>query len=732
MMHGLDVDDVLEQGDAYAHVVVGEIVDIKPHPNADKLRLADVVITPNGEPQEIVCGAPNIEIGQKVPVALIGATLPNGMTIESRAIRGVTSNGMLCAKDELGLGADHSGIFVLNASVEVGTLFSEIIPAETVIDIAIPANRSDLMSMRGLAWEIGVMISQTPKFATVKLSEGKTLAKDILMVESADAKLCSLLTARVIRGVKLVPTPMWMVNRLQLAGMRSVNAIVDITNYVMLEYGQPLHAYDLAKVHGATIIARTAIAGEKLTTLDSKMRTLTNDMLVIADTDRVIGIAGIMGGQDTEVTEQATDIVLEAALFSSVSIRKTSRRFGLVSEASKRFEKGLWPSLTKQASAAAAAMISELCGGTVEQGIVSTGLTEQQLRTIDIDPEYIADRLGMKLSVAKSKSILTKLGFKIHGTTKSWTVTIPEWRPDVTIPEDIVDEVGRMVGYEQLPDDMPSSEQNAKELPPDIRFKEEVKNILADMGCTEVISLAFYSEADAKVVNGSHFEVANPLDVKQHNMRKSLLPQMNDILQRQADAGRDAMIFEIGNVFDPELSGSVDRQQTWKVALGTTHKGGEELKNVLDMVHEKLATTVQPEKSFMSPTLVRGRMIECCEFDLKDLRQDSKLVFGAWDPSRHITKNVEVHEQSKFPVITRDISFWWPKEEAAIHATIDVMTLAFMKEYNITDHYEKDGKTSYKVNFVYQSAERTLTKTEVDAEEQKIKTALVGAGAIIR
>lgn len=732
MMHGLDVDGVLQQGDTYAHVVVGEIVGIKLHPNADKLRLADVVITPNGEPQEVVCGAPNIEVGQKVPVALIGATLPNGTTIEPRAIRGVTSNGMLCAKDELGLGADHSGIFVLDASLVVGTPFGDVVPAETVIDVALPANRSDLMSMRGLAWEIGAMLGQAPKFSPVKLFEGSVSAKESVTVKSTDEQLCSLLTARVIRGVQLVPTPPWMVQRLLAAGMRSVNVIVDSTNYIMLEYGQPLHAYDLSKVHNTTLVARPAQAGESLTTLDGKVRKLTSDTIVIADTDHVIGIAGVMGGEETEVSATTTDIILEAAIFDPVSIRKTSRRLGLISEASKRFEKGLWSTLPSQASTAAAAMIVELCGGTVEQGVVSVGSEQPLRRAVEVRPALIAERLGMKVSEAKCKKILTGLGFVVTGDAKLWMITIPEWRLDVALPEDIVDEVGRMIGYTELPDVVPLSEKAAKDLPTTIRCKEEVKNILVDMGFTEVVSHAFYGDEYANVVQGKHFEIANPLDATQHNLRKSLLPQLDDILQRQADAGRDAMIFEIGLVFDPERKGSVDRQQLWKLAFGVTHKGEEELRATTTALQQQLQSTIQPKNFTVAPKLVRGRLIEYCEFDLQELQKDSKVVFGDWDPRRHIATNVQLREVSKYPAVSRDISFWWPKEEAGIMSTIDAHKPELLQDYSITDHFEKDGKHSYKVNFVYQSMERTLTKAEVDAEEQQMKNALLNVGATIR
>lgn len=731
MMHGLDVEGVSD-GQPFDRVVVGEIVGLKRHPNADKLQLADVIIVPKGEPQEIVCGATNIAVGQKVPVALLGAKLPNGVTIESRSIRGVTSNGMLCAADELGLGRDHSGILILDSSLKVGASFADVIGDLTVLDLSTPANRADLMSMRGLAREIGAILGTTVQLPAVKLTESKIPAEKSVTLDSTDPRLCPLLTARVIRGLSQPPTPLWMVSRLRAAGMRSINVVADITNYIMLEYGQPLHAYDATKVKGQTLIARPARKGEQLVTLDGQTRTLTPEMLVIADAERAIGLAGVMGGQDTEVTTATTDVMLEAAIFDPVSIRRTSRQLGLTSEASKRFEKGLWPSLSEQASAAAAALLVELCGGTAERGRVHVGNDESKPRTITINPTYIAERLGLQVPLPKGKSVLSKLGFTVKGTAKQWTIVVPEWRLDVTLPEDIVDEVGRLVGYEKLPDKMPKAQRTMKEIPPAVRFKEELRNILVEMGFTEVISHAFYGEDNARGVQGPHFEVANPLDATQQKLRKSLLPQISDILKKEADAGHDAAIFEIGNIFNPQQAGPVERQQSWRLALGVTHKGEENLKKTVELLQGKLADTAQPESFTVAEGFVRGRKLEFCEFDLGRLMVTSKVEFGPWDPNRHIRKDIFIRQQSKYPAVTRDIAFWWPHDEPAIRRTVDAVAIDVLRDFAIKDRFTKDGRTSYAVTFTYQAADRTLTKLEVDGQENIVKQALTEQGAIIR
>ncbi len=734
MMHGLDVERVISGGKTFNRVVVGEIVAIRSHPNADKLQLADVVLTQGGKPQEIVCGAPNIAVGQKVPVALVGSKLPNGLTIEPRAIRGVTSNGMICAADELGLGSDRAGILVLDPTSNVGTPFAEVIGAgEVVIDLAIPANRSDLMSMRGLAWEIGAMLGQTPRFSTVKVAESQTQAKKSVALKISNPKLCSLLMARVIRGVTIKPTPAVIVNRLRAAGMRPVNIVADIANYVMLDYGQPLHAYDAAQVRGGRLIARPAKAGEQLKTLDGKMRSLAPEMLVIADAERVIGVAGVMGGAETEVTAATTDIILEAAIFDPVAIRQTSRQLGLISEASKRFEKGLWPEVTVAALNAAAAMMVEYGGGTIESGIIKAGPATATKRIVKLPPDFLAERIGMAIPLKKSKEILGQLGFTVAGTAKSWTVTVPAWRPDVALPEDIIDEIGRLVGYEQLPKKLPSNSSAIKEIPPPIRFKEELKNILVDLGFTEVISHAFYSEKSSTKVTGKHFEVANPLDSTQHKLRKSLWPQIQEVLKRAADAGRDAEIFEIGLVFDPDQAGPVDRQQYWKVALGQAHKGEPMLKRTQQVLQQRLGTNLSPVGLQINEP-VRGRTIEGCEFDLRELTSAATIEFGPWDPLRHSARKVTYREPSKYPAITRDVSFWWPSDEKKLF----MMIADFQKENSLLwetqtkDTFTKDGKTSYLVSFIFQSPERTLTKTEIDDIMARLESRLKDLGATIR
>ena len=571
IMHGLEVEEIIDRRHDFDNVVIGQVLSVKTHPNADKLRLVSVMLAPGGQPQEIVCGAPNVAAGQKVAVALVGAKLPNGMSIESRAIRGVTSQGMICAEDELGLGKNHTGIMVLHNSFPVGMPLTKALGFdEVVLDIAVPANRPDLLSILGLAREIAAIlgvqyrIAKEPKLK--KVSPGKPVA-----VKVANPKLCPIYTARKISGVKIQPSPAPLQSCLQSAGIRPINNVVDATNFIMLKYGQPLHAFDAAKVTG-TITVRPAKAGERLVTLDNQNRQLDPSMLVIADAQGPIALAGVMGGANTEISDQTTEIILEAAIFDPVSIRRTSRRLGLVSEASKHFEKGLPVGLSIQASLAAAVLIAELSGGKVAGKLTTVGKVKVAPKTVTIAPDYISQLIGMVVSPVKAKAVLTRLGFKVTGSTKKWKVTVPDWRLDVTMPEDIVDEVGRMIGYEDLPIKLPVNNNIPDPLPEMVNLKDATRNILARLGFIETITYAFYSQTWSAKNPGEHFEIDNPLDKTQQFLRKSLAQQMNAVLQHEVDMGNDAKTFQIGRVFDPTIQGPVEMQQPWKLCLGLTFK----------------------------------------------------------------------------------------------------------------------------------------------------------------
>ncbi|MBI2984750.1 MAG: phenylalanine--tRNA ligase subunit beta [Candidatus Kerfeldbacteria bacterium] len=717
MMHGLEVEQLIDRRGQFEKFVVGKIVSIKPHPNADKLQLAEVVTKPGDRPRQIVCGAPNIAVGQKVPVALVGAKLANGQIVESRTIRGVQSGGMICAEDELGLGYNHAGVLVLDTAIKVGTPLGRVLGASDVIlDLAIPANRADLLSVRGLAREIGTILGTTPKLTSPAPPRAKRPAGRSVAVQVLAPKQCPVYMARVIHGVTLGPSPAWLQQRLRSAGMRPINAVVDATNYIMLEYGQPLHAFDAAKVSDGRIVVRTARVGEKLVTLDAQTRGLDPSMLVIADPRGPTALAGIMGGRDSEVSDATKDIIIEAAIFDSISIRRTSRKLGLVSEASKRFERGLWQSLPEEASEAASSFIVELCGGTLEQGSVRVGGVKSKSKIITFNPKYVKERLGTNIAAAKSKATLGKLGFKVAGS-KSWKVTVPEWRLDATVPEDLVDEVGRMVGYEHLLESWPTAPSIPKPLPFSLVLKDQLRDTLARLGFLEVITHTYYGgdESSNAGDRNAHVRVANPLDQTQQYLRLSLKPGIRRILMSAADAGHDTRIFEVGRVFGKEM-----KLQPWILALGRCHKtgGGLGLEEDLRLFQEALGVTglLRP----IAHDQMKGRDLEWVEFNLDDINQ-------GWGPKKY-------QARSKFPSVKRDISLWIPRRLSApsIHETLRRLGGGLLTTIRKIDQFQQGQQQSLTFELIFQSPDRTLMKAEVDKLEATIKDGLVKLGATIR
>jgi len=725
VMHGLEVEEVIDRRQLFDRIVVGQIVKISPHPGADKLRLASVILSSDGRPQEIVCGAPNIIVGQKVPVALVGAKLANGLTIESRPIRGVVSNGMLCAEDELGLGTNHSGIVILDNDIPPGTPLAAALGAsEPVLDLSIPANRPDLMSVRGLVREIGAIFGQTVKFPATKLLTTKGAVIKAIKVQIAEPKLCPLYSAQVIRGITIKTSPVWLQNRLRAAGLRPINAVVDATNYIMLEYGQPLHAFDATKVTKQTIIVRPAKAGEELTTLDNQRRKLKPSMLVIADSVGPIALAGVMGGANSEINPTTTDIVLEAAIFDPVSVRRTARQLGLISEASKRFEKGLSLSLPEQASQAATQLISELCGGKVEGGSVVVGSRNQKPIIITFKPQMLTDLMGMKVAPATAKQILSRLGFKLTGTT-TWKVTVPEWRLDVAIPEDVVDEIGRLIGYEQLPDKLPLIDTIPQAIPTAIQIKDEIRDLLVNMGFSEIITHAYYGQTERQIVGQPHIQIANPLDKSQQFLRRTIMPRMRIALEAVTDAGEDGKIFEIGRVFRPELSAKVEQQQPWKITLGLAKKMTHRVPSVwplLGVVHnlEQYFGLTRTSIEAIHTMTVKGRLLVWAELDLHQIIQ--------------YRRNTSYQAHPSMPPVTRDISLWLPPQMtyATLRQALISAGQPLLQEVWAIDAIEENEKIGLTIRLEFIAPNRTLVKDEVDRVMSKCVNALHRINTIVR
>jgi phenylalanyl-tRNA synthetase beta chain len=546
----------VETADAgWTDVVVGRLVEVERHPNADSLWLTKVDIGAGGEPIQIVCGAQNLEVGQLVPAALVGSVLPGERRIERTKIRGVVSNGMLCSAVELGLGADADGIHILGRADEIrpGTALAEVV-GETILDVDVKPNRGDALSMVGLAREIAAFTGVALRLPSVAVDETDEAADAHVKVRIEEPELNPRFTTRWFDDVANGSSPDWMQRRLVAAGMRPISAVVDVTNYVMHELGQPMHAYDADAIPDGQIVVRRARDGERLETIDHVERSLDERMLVIADRERAIGLAGIMGGASTEVTEATTRVILESAIFHGPTIRNTARRLGLRSEASMRHEKGIGHDLPRIAADRAARLIAEITGAKVGRGIVDNDPDPKPPMRIEVSVDRLNRLLGVELDGPAVGELLSPLGFGVTGSGDALEVSVPAHRLDVTVPADVAEEVARAYGYERIEGRLPYAA-----LPP---YREDpsagrnrARRVLAGMGLDEVVTYALIGPDDlARTgLDGTDpalVRIYNPLSADHAVMRPSMTPSLLSALMENARRRRpDAWLFELGKVY---------------------------------------------------------------------------------------------------------------------------------------------------------------------------------------
>ncbi len=565
-MTGTKVEAVEVTGNALEGVVVGHILTKDRHPDAETLWVTTVDVGA-AEPLQIVCGAQNFDAGDKVPVAVVGTTLPNGMTIKKAKLRGVASEGMNCSATELGVGGDASGLLILPADAPVGEPFSLYWDlADTVLELEITPNRPDCLSVAGVAREVGAVTGKPASWPGSTPDESGAPVAGSVTVRIDDPDLCPRYTARLIRGVKIGPSPEWLARKVASCGARSISNIVDITNYVMFELGQPLHAFDLATIAPgggrADITVRTAKPGERLTTLDGAVRQLAEDTLLITDPTGPIALAGVMGGDATEVTDSTVDILLESACFDPASISRTSRRLGLFSEASQRFERGVDPNGCAAACDRAAQLIAQLGGGTVAPGIVDTYPEIVPPRKLALRMVRVNGILGADLDVGTVAGILTRLGLTV--TTGSGdgddgavlSVTVPTFRPDLEREIDLIEEVVRVHGMENVPSTLPGGRGRIGGLIPQQRRRARAGAALRAAGLNEAITWSFSDPADVERIGWTFgpgelpVELLNPMSEEQALMRFTTLPGLvRAVANNQRKGVVDVHLYEIGSVW---------------------------------------------------------------------------------------------------------------------------------------------------------------------------------------
>jgi phenylalanyl-tRNA synthetase beta chain len=624
-VRGMEVQAIEVAGAGWTDVVVGRLLSVERHPNADKLWLTSVDVG-GDEPLQVVCGADNIAPGQLVPVARVGAVLPGERRIERTKIRGVESQGMLCSAIELGLGDDAEGIHILGGEEDRFDLGADLatIVGEVVLDVDVKPNRGDALSMVGLAREIAAFTGAQLRLPDATVAEDPSLlATEHVSVRIEDAA-CPRFTARYFDGVANAPSPAWMQQRLLAAGMRPISAVVDVTNYVMHELGQPMHAYDAGAVPGGEIVVRRGRAGERLETIDHEARALDERMLVIADRERAIGLAGIMGGADTEVTDDTSAVILESAIFDGPTIRNTARRLGLRSEASMRHEKGIGPDLPRYAVDRAARLIAEITGARVASGIVDNDPDAKQARVVTVDLDRLRRLLGIELDAERSRELLTPLGFAVLDEgPRTLQVSVPSFRLDVMAPEDMAEELARAHGYDRIPARVSLPSLPAFRADP-TEPRNVVRRTLAGLGLDEVLQHALigpddlrrsgYDPGDAALVR-----VANPLSEQHSVMRPVMYPSMLAAIAENVRQRRtDPWLFELGKTYwmgdgapGAETAGT-GRWEAWHVCVGLlgpySHRTPEgearvadvaELKGIVEALHQAIGA---PRPTFRAET----------------------------------------------------------------------------------------------------------------------------------
>ena len=558
-MLGAPVDAIEPLHQDLGEVIVALVERVEKHPNADRLSLCQV--NDGARVIEVVCGAPNVTAGRKYPYAPVGSTLPGGFKLEQRKIRGVISNGMLCSSRELGLGDDHAGILELATEAVPGTRFVEAVPvADYRLVFDVTANRPDLLGHKGVARELAAAsgaVVRLPKVpgepATTPDpvragSRGSTDGVEILI---EDEEGCPRYAAAVIRGVRVGPSPEWLQSRLRNIGARPINNVVDVTNYVLFELNQPQHAFDLGKLGGAKIVVRRARAGEKITTLDGESRTLTPEMTAICDANTAVGIAGVMGGRDSEVTAETTDILLECAYFNPRRVRKTRTALKLSTEASYRFERGMDPDGVPAALRRGVALILATAGGKAT-GAVDAYPHPIQEPLVFLRPERVEHLLGMAVPRAEIERYLTSVGFTVAPREERMAVQVPGWRPDVTREVDLIEEVARLKGYDAFPVELRPLRPSTVPEDPSEAVRDRVRELFTGFGLHEARSYPLGTSSGEGAV-----ELSNPLSAEDAWLRSDLLTGLTRAVERNWSAReRDVRLFEIGTVFHrPDVKG---------------------------------------------------------------------------------------------------------------------------------------------------------------------------------
>ncbi len=754
-MSGSKVEGFENMGENVQNVVAGKVLTCEDHPDSDHLHVC-TVDAGTGEVLQIVCGAPNVKAGIIVPTALVGATLPDGK-IKKGKLRGVESFGMLCSHDELGITEDmlgyepEYGILILPDDTPVGKDIRDIFGMnETVVEFEITSNRPDCFSIIGLARETAATFDKKFTIPEVKFTEGGENIADTISVDVLDKDKCQRYCARMVKNVKIGPSPSWMQERLRACGVRPINNIVDITNYVLLEYGQPMHAFDLRDLEDNKIIVRRAENGEVIKTLDEQDRTLTNDDLVIADGKKAVAIAGVMGGFNSEVKDGTTTVIFESATFEASSVRLTAQRVGLRTEASSRYEKGLDYNNTVPAVERACQLVEELGCGENTSGMIDVMGNVTDMKTLPFRPEKINAFLGTNISTEQMVKYFDALDIKTD--LDKMTVTPPSFRPDLEGEADIAEEVARFCGYDKIPVTLLSGEATCGKKTDRQAAQDDINKILTALGMYEIYTYTFTSPsvfdklsvpADSKLRNA--VKISNPLGEDTSIMRTTTIASMLDILSRNYNyRNAAARLFEIGKIFTPTEEGKLP-DEPLKITIGIYGDKADfyDIKGICEEMFRSLnVQNVKYEAVTDNPTFHPGR---CAKISAsgktlgiigeihpavgRKYGIETPVYIGELDFENvflNIGTDVKFKELPKYPAVTRDIAMLVDKTVpvADIEEVVKKASGKLLESINLFDVYEgeqiPEGKKSVAYSAVYRALDRSLTGDEVQKVFDKV------------
>ncbi|AQQ52839.1 phenylalanine--tRNA ligase subunit beta [Planococcus lenghuensis] len=766
---GIEVDAVIDRSEGLKKLVIGYVEECGKHPEADKLSLCQVNV--GEETLQIICGAPNIGQGQKVVVALPGARLPGGVKIKKAKLRGEVSNGMICSHQELGIEgkvvpkAYADGIYVLPEDAPIGADAIEYLNLnDHVLELGLTPNRADAMSMLGVAYEVGAILSEDVKLPEITYEEANETVESKLKLRVEAPEDNPLYIAKVVKNIEVKESPAWLQQRLMAAGVRPLNNVVDVTNFVLMEYGQPLHAFDYDDLKTGEIVVRRAKDGETITTLDDAERKLAPHNLVITNGQEPVALAGVMGGANSEVSTKTTTVVIESAYFAPASVRQTSKDQGLRSDASSRYEKGIDPNRVEPAAERAAQLLAELAGGEVLAGSVVVDSLDRTERTVAVSPDFINERLGMKIPFEDMIQILRRLKFETEAANNQLIINVPTRRQDIQIEEDVVEEIARLYGYDEIPATLPETESSPGGLTPYQEKRRLVRRYMESAGLLQAVTYSLTSEKSAQqfALNATETtKLLMPMSEERSVLRQSLIPHLLEAVTYNTARQNDSVaLYETGSVF-LKSDGELPEEQEHLAAaitgmwLNNSWQGEKKpvdffvLKGIVEGLAAKLGSELTFQKGQLdglhpgrtADILFNGERIGVIgqvhpsEQKQRDLKETYVLELNlhkllVLEPAPLVFEPV-----SRFPSISRDIALVLGKDTqaATIESIIRNAGGRLLKDVTVFDVYEgknmEPGKKSVAFSLTYFDPEKTLTDEEVAAAHDKVLKALAEAGA---